>query len=157
MPWTGPLHYVSPISYLASLKLLQVSPLSDFPPTSCHFDADNVRSNINVLTAIQNYTSRFAQGFDDIDLRFLVHYVGDVHQPLHLILRERGGNSDPVLFEKRHFSLHGVRLWTSKDLSKIFSTALGYAAHRQDPAHADQLHATLAQPPRGRHPTRQHL
>lgn len=29
----------------------------------------------------------------DIDLRFLVHFVGDVHQPLHLMERERGGSS----------------------------------------------------------------
>jgi hypothetical protein len=92
----------------ARLDDQQVSPLNDSPPHTCTFDPDNLQSNINVLTAIQNYTSRFAAGFDDIDLRFLVHYMGDVHQPLHLMLRERGGNGDPVLFEKRHFSLHGV-------------------------------------------------
>lgn len=80
-------------------------------------------------TAIQNYTIRFGLDQDDIDLRFLVHYVstmrlflrgrpltrlrvcvpqiGDVHQPLHLTGRERGGNGDPVIFERRHMSLHG--------------------------------------------------
>lgn len=28
----------------------------------------------------------------DIALRFLVHFVGDMHQPLHLTGRMRGGN-----------------------------------------------------------------
>ena len=28
----------------------------------------------------------------DIPLRFLVHFVGDMHQPLHLTGRDRGGN-----------------------------------------------------------------
>lgn len=67
---------------------------------------------------------RVALDRDDIDLRFLVHFVssafqaehkaemsllqiGDVHQPLHLTGRERGGNGDPVIFEGRHMSLHG--------------------------------------------------
>jgi len=29
----------------------------------------------------------------DIPLRFLVHFVGDMHQPLHLTGRDRGGNN----------------------------------------------------------------
>jgi hypothetical protein len=69
----------------------------------------------------------------DIPFRFLVHFVGkslatdpsrptsicymlltamyfrfftigDLHQPLHLTGRERGGNGDPVLFDGRHMS-----------------------------------------------------
>jgi hypothetical protein len=28
----------------------------------------------------------------DIPLRFLVHFLGDIHQPLHLTGRDRGGN-----------------------------------------------------------------
>lgn len=76
-------------------------------------------------TAIQNYTARVAMDRSDIDLRFLVHYVsrlnfsyeirpypdakqiGDVHQPLHLTSRERGGNGDQIVFEGRHMSMHG--------------------------------------------------
>ena len=42
-------------------------------------------------------------------LRFLVHFVGDVHQPLHLTSRERGGNGDPVLFEGRHMCTWGFQ------------------------------------------------
>lgn len=28
----------------------------------------------------------------DIPLRFLTHFVGDMHQPLHLSGRDKGGN-----------------------------------------------------------------
>lgn len=28
----------------------------------------------------------------DIPLRFLIHFMGDLHQPLHLSGRDRGGN-----------------------------------------------------------------
>jgi len=37
-------------------------------------------------------------------LKFLIHFVGDLHQPLHLTGRARGGNSVKVLFDRRHTS-----------------------------------------------------
>jgi hypothetical protein len=37
-------------------------------------------------------------------LKFLIHFVGDMHQPLHLTGRDRGGNSISVLFDRRHTS-----------------------------------------------------
>lgn len=37
----------------------------------------------------------------DIALRFLVHFLGDLHQPLHLTGRERGGNGAIFKFEGR--------------------------------------------------------
>lgn len=90
--WSGPLHYISP--------------LKDFPPQTCTFS--QWRSDANVITAISNYTHRILDRASDpsadLDLRFLVHFLGDVHQPLHLMERERGGNGDPVLFEGRHMS-----------------------------------------------------
>lgn len=35
----------------------------------------------------------------DTPLRFLVHFVGDLHQPLHLTGKARGGNQVHVRFE----------------------------------------------------------
>ena len=46
------------------------------------------------------------------------------HQPLHLILRERGGNGDPVMFEGRRMSLHG--LWDSQLIAKTLRTQTNY-------------------------------
>lgn len=46
-------------------------------------------------------------------LKFLVHFVGDVHQPLHVGRREdRGGNSIEVLWFDATTNLHSV--WDSK-------------------------------------------
>lgn len=40
--------------------------------------------------------------------RFVLHFLGDVHQPMHLTSRERGGNGDFVLWEGRRSNLHSV-------------------------------------------------
>jgi hypothetical protein len=40
--------------------------------------------------------------FRDIALRFLVHFMGDLHQPLHLTGRDRGGNGAMFSFEGHH-------------------------------------------------------
>ena len=45
-------------------------------------------------------------------LRFLIHFVGDAHQPLHAQDNgDRGGNDVPVRMGRRRISLH--RLWDS--------------------------------------------
>ena len=41
-------------------------------------------------------------------LKFLMHFIGDIHQPLHTENEARGGNSIPVLFEESHKNLHGI-------------------------------------------------
>lgn len=44
-------------------------------------------------------------------LRFLLHFVGDIHQPLHTEALSRGGNSIQVEFMGRHANLHST--WDS--------------------------------------------
>jgi hypothetical protein len=42
-------------------------------------------------------------------LRFLIHFVGDVHQPLHAAdNRDKGGNATRVILEGRRTNLHAV-------------------------------------------------
>lgn len=41
-------------------------------------------------------------------LRFLIHFIGDIHQPLHTEAELRGGNGIPVLFGKKHTTLHTI-------------------------------------------------
>jgi len=50
-------------------------------------------------------------------LRFLIHLVGDAHQPLHVSGRQRGGNDARVLFFGRGASLHEV--WDSLVLDRM--------------------------------------
>ncbi|KAK9895009.1 phospholipase C/P1 nuclease [Cystobasidium minutum MCA 4210] len=109
-PWSGQLHYVTPLA-------------PEHPPDSCAWSGA-FKTQLNVLNAIQNYTARVALDRNDIDLRFLVHFIGDVHQPLHLTGRERGGNGDPIVFEGRHMSMHG--LWDTQLIAKYLRELHNY-------------------------------
>ena len=56
-------------------------------------------------------------------LKFLVHFVGDVHQPLHLgRARDRGGNDIKVTFFENNTNLHS--LW---DSGMIWRTKKGWS------------------------------
>ena len=88
--WSSPLHYVNAVG--------------DDPPTTCVFGDAGFVSADNVFTAIVNYTQRAVSGKGaerDEAVRFLVHYLGDMHQPLHLVGRARGGNGIHVRFDVR--------------------------------------------------------
>lgn len=51
-------------------------------------------------------------------LKFLVHFVGDLHQPLHCGDRgDRGGNDVPVVFQNRPTNLHSV--WDTPMLEEL--------------------------------------
>ncbi|WVQ80652.1 hypothetical protein IAT38_002757 [Cryptococcus sp. DSM 104549] len=104
---TAPMHYVNP-------KL-------DHPQDHCEFGEHGwINEDVNVITAIQNFTRTVMEGKAgkdvDIPLRFLVHFMGDMHQPLHLTGRDKGGNGAMMLFEGRHRNLHSV--WDSGIITK---------------------------------------
>ena len=102
--WTAPLHYVNAVA--------------DHPPQLCQFPSAKGwegKKDVNVLGAIRNNTdilnSWAQEGSDPSDsaasdaLKFLIHFVGDLHMPFHLVERERGAN--------------GVRVkWGEKKVSK---------------------------------------
>lgn len=57
-------------------------------------------------------------------LQFAVHFVGDIHQPLHTVLEARGGN-DIAVEVKMRGALQGWALFDS-DVAVEFSSGLGY-------------------------------
>lgn len=66
-----------------------------------------------VVSAIANHTSRVADRSLPAwqrgqSLRFMLHFFGDVHQPLHTEAEDRGGNEYQVVFEHRSTNLHSV-------------------------------------------------
>lgn len=67
----------------------------------------------NVISAIERFfrTLRSESASDEeraIALRFLVHFVADMHQPVHIGRAEdRGGNLVDVFYEERGTTLHG--------------------------------------------------
>jgi len=93
--WTRELHYVNTPDWLCTYE----------PSRDC-------KNNWCVDGAIQNYTNRLIidQFIDDLvqqqeAIQFLVHYVGDVHQPLHAgFTTDKGGNDVKGIF------MNGTRL-----------------------------------------------
>lgn len=103
--WTGPLHYIGATD--------------DYPSETCAFPGERGwegRRNINVLSGIRNTTNTLesymglrkagltTENDEDaaqVALKFLIHFVGDMHMPLHLTGRDRGGNGIKVSFDSR--------------------------------------------------------
>lgn len=67
-----------------------------------------------ILTAIGRFAEklgdrRLAVPEREEALRFLVHFLGDLHQPLHCgDRRDRGGNDVPVVFRGKPTNLHSI-------------------------------------------------
>jgi len=100
--WSEPLHFVNMLSNQTKFD----------PKLDCVTGAGCV------VSAIQNYTkilsTKFRSGKPLADgepnaLVFLIHFVGDIHQPLHVgWLSDRGGNTIPVSFYGVATELHAV-------------------------------------------------
>jgi len=86
----------------------------DNPPSSCNVDySRDCGATGCVISALQNYTSRVTDtslSTTEINyaMRFIVHFVGDMHQPLHDEAGERGGNEIDVLFDGAKGNLHAI-------------------------------------------------
>lgn len=95
--WSAPLHFID---------------AEDNPPTNCNvnYTRDCTSSGCSI-SAIANYTQRAGDGrlataHVAEALKFLVHFLGDVTQPLHDEAYEVGGNDIDVTFEGYSDNLH---------------------------------------------------
>ena len=87
----------------------------DNPPTTCdvNFDRDCGTEGCSV-SAIANYTLRAQQAGNLSDtevnyaVRFLVHFIGDITQPLHDEAFQVGGNDVNVTFDGTDTNLHSI-------------------------------------------------
>ncbi|KAI0790376.1 S1/P1 nuclease-domain-containing protein [Abortiporus biennis] len=115
--YTGVLHYIGA--------------KDDHPSSTCAFPGSSGwagKTNENVLGAIRNMSSildGYIYGVVENNraeeaLKFLVHFLGDMHQPLHLTGRERGGNGVKVTFDGRLTNLHS--LWDGYLIAKALRT-----------------------------------
>lgn len=86
----------------------------DDPPTSCNVDFERDCGDEGcIVSAIANYTQRVqAANLSDEQvkyaLRFLVHFLGDITQPLHDEAFEIGGNDVDVTFDGEDTNLHHI-------------------------------------------------
>jgi hypothetical protein len=103
----------------------------NFSDSHCHFDAAKTCPGGQcAVAAIQHYAVTLGDATkSDVEraeaLRFLVHIVADIQQPLHAGYRpDRGGNNYQVRVDGKGSNLHKV--WDSKVLG---SRRLGWAAY----------------------------
>lgn len=92
--WAAPLHYI------------------DTPDWACNFDyTRDCKDDFCVAGAIFNYTKRLQRNdpLADESAKFLVHFVGDIHQPLHVgFTSDLGGNLILCNFFNTSTELHVV-------------------------------------------------
>lgn len=94
---TSPLHYVN-----IPLSAKEYDPARDCPRDRCIIAA--LTGEIETLSSKTASTARRAEA-----LRFVIHLVGDLHQPLHVSNDDdRGGNLTQVRFMGRGTNLHSV-------------------------------------------------
>jgi hypothetical protein len=104
-PATAPWHYLN------------------FPRGTCQFDAQrDCPDGQCVLGAIERQRALLASPATDAErlraLKYLVHFVADVHQPLHAGYRDdRGGNTVQLRFLMRGSNLHA--LWDKGLLERL--------------------------------------
>ncbi|KAI1163482.1 putative nuclease S1 precursor [Nemania serpens] len=95
----------------------------DSPPAYCGVDFErDCKADGCVVSSLQNYT---AQLLDpglwpwrrNQAAKFVIHFIGDIHQPLHVENVARGGNGINVNWEGHEFNLHHV--WDSSIAEKM--------------------------------------
>ncbi|KAH8809105.1 phospholipase C/P1 nuclease domain-containing protein [Xylogone sp. PMI_703] len=102
----------------------------DEPPQSCSvkYSRDCGKSGC-VISAIQNYTRQILDTSlhkreRSIASKFIIHFLGDIHQPLHAENLDIGGNGIKVNFSGVSTNLHSV--WDTAMPEKLVG---GYSAH----------------------------
>ncbi|KAL1871111.1 hypothetical protein Daus18300_004856 [Diaporthe australafricana] len=95
--WSAPLHFID---------------AEDNPPSSCNVDYDRDCGATGCsVSAIANYTQRVGDGRLSAAnvaeaLKFLVHFTGDITQPLHDEAYEKGANGVSVTYQGYSDNLH---------------------------------------------------
>lgn len=119
--WSAPLHYIDTPDYQCSYEYTR----------DCN-DIETGRQGACVSGAIANYTTQVKDGlagnFSDTDktipLKFLVHFLGDIHQPLHVgFTTDRGGNEIFVEFYNHKENLHAI--WDEFIIARMLNETYG--------------------------------
>lgn len=126
--WADDLHDVDPALFRRTKRLHYVN----FQSSACVYDPlRDCRNGQCVVAAIEKYSAILADRSDSPAeraeaLAFVVHFVGDVHQPLHAGYRhDAGGNDYQVRWQGKGTNLHKV--WDSLLLDTAHLSAAAYA------------------------------
>jgi len=125
--WADSIRYTKWGRFTANFHFIDAK---DQPPARCDVDlARDCKADGCVVTSIANYTAQLVDAALPAWQRaqaakFVVHFVGDVHQPLHAEDVLRGGNGIHVLFAGRELNLHHV--WDSSIAERLYSVRSRY-------------------------------
>jgi len=76
-------------------------------------DSNNIVWALNKVIRELKDRSHYSKAQIEVDLKILIHLMGDLHQPLHVgYASDRGGNDVKVYFDATSFALH--RVWDSE-------------------------------------------
>ena len=131
---TGPWHYVD-IPVISSTTAPATQPVFDEAR-----DGDHGNNVVDKITDFENVLKDPKAKKDDKAeaLKFLVHFVGDLHQPLHCAERnkDKGGNARLVFFldRQRAINLHSV--WDTAIL-------LNHKGTMRNAIYADKLNSAI--------------
>ena len=110
--WSEPLHFINAPSWVCNYNRER----------DCYNEEGQYLMCVD--GAIQNYTNRLLSNPQSDDLKFLIHFVGDIAQPLHCGFSEdRGGNTIHVDLLKKSTNLHAV--WDSGIIENVINVNFG--------------------------------
>ncbi|KAI1083452.1 nuclease S1 precursor [Whalleya microplaca] len=112
--WADSYRYTTEGKFSAPFHYIDAN---DDPPSSCGVELDRDCGDEGcIVTALANYTTRLLDGRlsdanHQIAAKMIIHFVGDIGQPLHCEALEIGGNSIDVQYDGDDTNLHAV--WDS--------------------------------------------
>jgi hypothetical protein len=116
---TGPLHYVN-----IPLQASAYDPATQCPGGQCIIAA--IEDERRVLTDPRASSVERAEA-----LKFLIHFMGDLHQPLHVSNNnDRGGNQAQVQFFGTGSNLHKV--WDGELIERTGMSSVQYLTHLKE-------------------------
>src|SRR5579859_1277561 len=108
-PETAPWHYVN-----IEISNTNYEPARDCPDSNCVIA--QVQKDVRIIADRQLATPIRAEA-----LRFLIHFIGDLHQPLHCAdNHDRGGNLVKVILGGQQTNLHAV--WDTEVVEALGSS-----------------------------------
>ncbi len=110
--WADKIRYIPGFAYSRAWHYIDAQ---DDPSRQCglNFTRDCLPDEGCAVSALVNVTSQvndmtLSHPERGQALRWVLHLIGDMHQPLHTEAEDRGGNGIPVLFHGRQTNLHSV-------------------------------------------------
>ncbi|KAF9360609.1 hypothetical protein BGX26_008594 [Mortierella sp. AD094] len=114
--WADKIKFLSQYSWATPLHFFD--PKNDNPPEHCEAQyvyggQDSVNALFNMTSQLVKYQKTPPKSTAAIKnreevLKFFVHWMGDIHQPLHDSTPFRGGNDAPIKWGKKTSNLHSM-------------------------------------------------